>query len=78
MNALTERMNREVPVDSEDLTVGQQAQWLLATIADRHRREDTSDGWEYFGLSDLSADDPVDERNASSASIRYRSPSIPG
>ena len=64
VNALTERLTRDVPVDSEGRTVGQQAQWLLANIADWHRREDKSVWWEYFRLSELSADDLVDERNA--------------
>ena len=64
VSALTERLTRDVPVDSEDRTVGQQAQWLLANIADWHRREDKSVWWEYFRLSELSADDLVDERNA--------------
>lgn len=64
VSALTERLTRDVPVDSEDRTVGQQAQWLLANIADWHRREEKSVWWEYFRLSELSADDLVDERNA--------------
>ncbi|MDE0531122.1 MAG: TM0106 family RecB-like putative nuclease [Albidovulum sp.] len=64
VNALTERLTGNVPVGGEDRTVGQQAQWLLANIADWHRREDKSVWWEYFRLSELSADDLVDERNA--------------
>ena len=64
VNALSERLTGDVPVDSEDRTDGQQARWLLANIADWHRREDKSVWWEYFRLSDLSADDLIDERNA--------------
>ena len=64
VNALMERLTWDVPVDSEDRTVGQQARWLLANIADWHRREDKSVWWEFFRLSDLSADDLIDERSA--------------
>ena len=64
VNALTERLTIDVPADSEDRTVGQQARWLLANVADWHRREDKSVWWEYFRLSDLSADDLIDERSA--------------
>ena len=64
INALTERLIENVPVDIEDRTVGQQAHWLLANIADWHRRENKSVWWEYFRLSELSADDLIDERSA--------------
>ena len=64
VNALVECLTGDVPVNSEDRTDGQQAQWLLANIADWHRREDKSVWWEYFRLRDLSADDLLDERNA--------------
>ena len=64
ISALTERLTGDVPMDTEDRTVGQQARWLLANIADWHRREDKSVWWEYFRLSDLSADDLIDERSA--------------
>ena len=64
VNALSERLTGDVPVDSEDRTDEQQARWVLANIADWHRREDKSVWWEYFRLRDLSADDLIDERNA--------------
>ncbi len=64
MNMLMEQLTENVPADAEDRTVEQQAQWLLANIADWHRREDKSAWWEYFRLSDLSADDLTDERSA--------------
>ncbi len=64
VNALVERLTGDVPADSEDRTDEQQARWLLANVADWHRREDKSVWWEYFRLSDLSADDLIDERNA--------------
>ena len=64
VNALTERLTGDVPADCEGRTDRQQARWLLANIADWHRREDKSVWWEYFRLSDLSADDLIDERSA--------------
>ena len=64
VNALSERLTGDLPVDSDDRTDGQQARWLLANLADWYRREDKSVWWEYFRLSDLSADDLIDERNA--------------
>ena len=64
VNALSERLTGDVPVDSEDRIDEQQARWVLANIADWHRREDKSVWWEYFRLRDLSADDLIDERNA--------------
>ena len=64
VNALTERLTGDVPADSQDRTDGEQARWLLANIADWHRREDKSVWWEFFRLSDLSAEDLIDERNA--------------
>lgn len=64
VNALTERLAGDVPASKEERTDEQHARWLLANIADWHRREDKSVWWEYFRLSDLSADDLIDERNA--------------
>ena len=64
VNALMERLIEDVPADSEERTNEQQAQWLLANVADWYRREDKSVWWEYFRLCDLSADDLVDERKA--------------
>ena len=63
VNALTERLTGDVPANIEERTDGQQAQWLLANIADWHRREEKSVWWEYFRMRDLSADDLIDERN---------------
>ena len=53
-----------MPVDIEERTVEQQARWILANIADWHRREQKAVWWEYFRLSELSADDLLDERGA--------------
>jgi uncharacterized protein len=40
----------------------QQARWILANVLDWHRREDKAVWWELFRLSDLSADDLLDEK----------------
>ena len=64
IDALNARLTDDVPVDIEERTVQQQARWILANIADWHRREDKSVWWEYFRLSGLSADGLLDERGA--------------
>ncbi len=64
VNALVEHLSGDVPAAREGRTDEQQARWLLANIADWHRREEKSVWWEYFRLRDLSADDLIDERNA--------------
>ncbi|MDE0003931.1 MAG: TM0106 family RecB-like putative nuclease [Rhodospirillaceae bacterium] len=64
IDLLNARLTADVPVDIEDRTTEQQARWILANIADWHRREDKSVWWEYFRLSELSADDLLDERGA--------------
>ena len=70
IDLLNERLTGDVPVDFDDRTTEQQARWILANIADWHRREDKSVWWEYFRLSELSADDLLDERGAL-AGLRY-------
>ena len=64
IDALAARLTDDVPVDIEERTAEQQARWILANVADWHRREDKSVWWEYFRLSELSADDLLDERGA--------------
>ena len=64
IDLLNARLTEDVPVDIEDRTTEQQARWILANIADWHRREDKSVWWEYFRLRELSADDLLDERGA--------------
>ena len=64
VNALSECLTEGVPSGKEDRTAGQQARWLLANIADWHRREDRPVWWEFFRLSDLTAEDLLDERDA--------------
>ena len=64
MDLLNAKLTEDVPVDIEQRTTEQQARWILANVADWHRREDKSVWWEYFRLSELSADDMLDERGA--------------
>ena len=64
INSIAERLIDDVPIDKQDRTVAQQAQWLLANVSDWHRREEKSVWWEYFRLCDLTTDDLIDERSA--------------
>lgn len=59
---LINRLTHNVPADIVARTGEQQARWLLAYILDWHRREDKAAWWEYYRLSDLSADDLTEER----------------
>ena len=59
---LIAQLTANVPVDIEERSVEQQARWLLAHSLDWHRREQKAVWWEYFRLSDLAADDLLDER----------------
>jgi predicted RecB family nuclease len=59
--ALVERLTVHVP-DPEERTAEQQARWILANCLDWHRREKKVSWWEYFRLSDLPAEDLLDER----------------
>jgi predicted RecB family nuclease len=60
--ALVERLTFDVPDDPEERTAEQQARWILANCLDWHRREKKVSWWEYFRLSDLPAEDLLDER----------------
>ena len=62
INALIERLIKDVPADPGERDEEQQARWILANIIDWHRREDKAVWWEYFRLADLSAEDLLDER----------------
>ena len=62
INELAGRLTAGVPADPEERNEEQQARWILANILDWHRRELKAVWWEYFRLSDLSADDLLDER----------------
>jgi uncharacterized protein len=62
INAVIAKLTADIPADLEQLTAEQQARWLLANVIDWHRREDKAVWWELFRLSDLSADDLLDEK----------------
>ena len=58
------RLTHDIPLEPAERTSEQQARWLLAYLLDWHRREEKATWWEYFRLSDLSAEDLLDERVA--------------
>ena len=61
---LMERLTEGVPVDPAERSPGQQARWLLAHVLDWHRREEKSEWFEYYRLSELSDEELLDERAA--------------
>ena len=61
INALIGKLTTGVPDDPLERTQEQQARWILANILDWHRREEKAVWWELFRLSDLSAEDLLDE-----------------
>src|ERR1022692_953731 len=62
INGLIEKLTSDVPADVAERTADQHARWLLAHTLDWHRREQKALWWEYFRLSDLTAEDLLDER----------------
>ncbi|MFS2151998.1 TM0106 family RecB-like putative nuclease [Rhizobium sp. Rhizsp42] len=62
INALIDQLTGDVPLDPADRTPEQHARWLLAYSLDWHRREQKALWWEYFRLSDLAAEDLLEER----------------
>lgn len=62
--ALILRLTHDVPVDISARTPEQHARWVLAYTLDWHRREEKATWWEYFRLSDLTAEDLLEERAA--------------
>jgi uncharacterized protein len=62
VNAAIEKLTKDISVDPAARDADQQARWTLANILDWHRREDKAVWWELFRLSDLSAEDLLDER----------------
>jgi len=59
---LVEALSSDVPVDPAERTPEQHARWLLAQMLEWHRREDKAVWWELFRLSDLTAEDLLDEK----------------
>ncbi|TCR68182.1 TM0106 family RecB-like putative nuclease [Bosea sp. BK604] len=64
VNRLVVALSADLPVDPAERSEEQQAHWILANILDWHRREDKATWWEYFRLSELSAEELLDERPA--------------
>ena len=56
------RLTNNVPADVAERNSEEHARWLLAYVLDFHRREEKALWWEYFRLSDLSAEDLLEER----------------
>jgi predicted RecB family nuclease len=61
INAVIAKLIAGIPADPKQRTAEQQARWILANVIDWHRREDKAVWWEYFRLSDLSAEDLREE-----------------
>ncbi|MGY3531169.1 TM0106 family RecB-like putative nuclease [Bradyrhizobium sp. USDA 4452] len=59
---LVARLTADVPDDVAERSDEQQARWLLAHLIDFFGRENKAVWWEYFRLSDLSAEDLLHER----------------
>jgi uncharacterized protein len=62
VNALMARLTDGLPEDPEEWTEAEHSRWLLANILDFHRREQKAVWWEYFRLSDLTAEELLEER----------------
>ena len=60
--ALVAQLTAAIPVDPNERTPEQSAQWMLAQLLDWHRRENKAAWWEGFRLADLEDDDLMDER----------------
>jgi predicted RecB family nuclease len=59
---LVEALSADVPADEAERTPEQHARWLLAQMLEWHRREDKAVWWELFRLSELPAEDLIDEK----------------
>ena len=62
VDELVARLTHGIPADPRERSADQQARWLMAHLLDWHRREDKAAWWEFFRLSELSADDLQRER----------------
>lgn len=61
---LVEALTAAVPADALERTPEQHGRWLLAHLLDFHRREAKANWWELFRLSDLDAEELVEEKAA--------------
>jgi hypothetical protein len=59
--ALIDRLAKGVPDEPSERTADERGRWILAHCLDWHRREKKATWWEYFRLSDLPAEDLLDE-----------------
>jgi predicted RecB family nuclease len=64
---LVEALTAGVPADVEERSPEQHAAWLLAQMLDFHRREDKATWWEYYRLSDLDAEELLEEKSGLSS-----------
>ncbi len=64
VHELAEQLTQGIPVDRNERSDEQQAQWILAQLLEWHRREDKAIWWEYFRLVDLTEEELLDEPNA--------------
>jgi uncharacterized protein len=62
INPVIGKLTADIPANPAERTADQQARWVLANVLDWHRREDKAVWWELFRLSDLSAEDLLDEK----------------
>jgi uncharacterized protein len=62
INPVIAKLTTDIPANAAERTADQQARWILANVLDWHRREDKAVWWELFRLSDLSAEDLLDEK----------------
>ncbi len=64
IQALFERLTRDVPAGPAARSEAERARWLLAHLLEFHRREDKATWWEYFRLAALSAVQLFEEKAA--------------
>jgi uncharacterized protein len=62
INPMIGKLTADIPANAAERAAEQQARWILANVLDWHRREDKAVWWELFRLSDLSAEDLLDEK----------------
>jgi predicted RecB family nuclease len=61
VEALTQRLTSDVPVDPANGTPNQRARWLLAQLLSWHRRESKATYWEFFRRMGLTPAELVEE-----------------
>lgn len=61
---LRNRLLESIPINPDERSREQQAQFVLAHMMEFHRREDKASWWEYFRLLELDRGELMDERRA--------------